>query len=57
VNTPRAEGFTIAVQVKYGDPTDPDVPLNYQTFCKRMKVTVTSPYMTDKVELSYAFTY
>src|SRR5258706_11807988 len=32
VNTPRAEGFSISVQVKYGSPTDPDAPQNFQTF-------------------------
>jgi hypothetical protein len=57
VNTPRAEGFTVSVQVKYVDPVNPDIPQPAQTFCKRMKVTVTSPYMLNPVELSYAFTY
>jgi hypothetical protein len=57
VNTPRAEGFIVTVQVKYVNATDPDVTSGIQTFCKRMRVTVTSPYMADQVQLSYAFTY
>jgi hypothetical protein len=57
VNTPRAEGFIVNVQVRYANATDPDVAAASQTFCKWMKVTVTSPYMSDQVQLSYAFTY
>lgn len=57
VNTPRAEGFRVETAVEYVSETNPDSVSAVRTFCKRMQVTVTSPYMQHPVLLSYAFTY
>ena len=57
VNTPRAEGFTVSVKVNYANETTPDLSLAVRSFCKRMVVTVSSPFLTSPVKLSYAFTY
>jgi len=57
VNTPRAEGYSVMVTVKYVNEADPDAVLAVQTFCKRMTVSVASPYMPYTVKLSYLFTY
>ena len=57
VNTPRAEKFSISVKVNYANTIDPDFLTMTRTFCKRMIVTVSSPYLANNVVLSYAFTY
>lgn len=57
VNTARAEGYTVAVTVNYASTTYPDSTKNTQTFCKVLRVTVTSPYISNAVTLSYAFAY
>ncbi len=57
VNTPRAEGFRIQAAVNYVSETNPDSVSALRTFCKRMLVTVTSPYFAQPVSLTYAFTY
>jgi hypothetical protein len=57
VNTPRAEGYRISSAVQYASVTSPDSTMATQTFCKRMVVTVTSPYFAQPVQLMYAFTY
>lgn len=57
VNTPRAEGFLVTCAVGYASPSSPDSPSGIPTFCKKMTVQVTSPYMADTIKLSYAFTY
>jgi hypothetical protein len=67
VNTPRAEGYRIFVSVKYASETSPDSIKSIRTFCKKMDISVTSPYFAkrerdgrtvpDTIKLSYAFTY
>jgi hypothetical protein len=57
VNTPRAEGYTVSVTVAYASSTYPDSTKFSQTFCKKMSVTVKSPFMPDSVAVSYAFVY
>ncbi len=57
VNTPRAEGYRVSASVSYASVTYPDSVKSSQTFCKRMVVTVTSPYFPQPVQLMYAFTY
>ena len=42
VNTPRAEGYNVSVVVAYASETSPDSSKSTQTYCKTMKVTVTS---------------
>lgn len=66
VNTQRAEGFNINVMVNYVNETNPDVVSgSTPTFCKKMTVIVSSPYLVDasnanlplNVVLSYVFSY
>jgi len=67
VNTPRAEGYRIFVSVRYASETNPDLTTGAKTFCKKMDVSVTSPYfpkreingtqIPDTIRISYAFTY
>ncbi|MBI4536292.1 MAG: hypothetical protein HY708_08435 [Ignavibacteriae bacterium] len=57
VNTPRAEGYRINVIVQYASTTYPDSIKSFTTFCKRMTLTVTSPYISTPVKLTYAFLY
>ncbi|MBI5471821.1 MAG: hypothetical protein HY961_05700 [Ignavibacteriae bacterium] len=57
VNTPRAEGYRISTTVSYASATFPDSVKSSQTFCKRMTVTVTSPFFAQPIQLMYAFTY
>jgi hypothetical protein len=57
VNTPRAEKYTVQVKVNYAVEKDPDFLTMTRTFCKKMTVQVSSPFMPDVVTLTYAFTY
>lgn len=57
VNTLRAEGYTVAVRVGFAGVTNPDSAAAGKTFCKKMTVTVRSPYLSDSVMVSYAFLY
>lgn len=59
VNTPRAEGYQVRAAVTYASETSPDSSKSTKTFCKRLTVTVTSPYFPPQhaVRLSYAFIY
>ncbi|HKI78738.1 MAG TPA: hypothetical protein VKA26_09375 [Ignavibacteriaceae bacterium] len=56
VNAPHAEGYSISCLVEYVDKDDPDDVSSDQTFYKRAKITVTSPYMQHPVTLSFIFT-
>ncbi len=57
VNTPRAENYSVQAAVTYASETYPDSSKSIQTFCKKMTVTVTSPFFPQPVILTYAFTY
>jgi hypothetical protein len=57
VDTPRAENYRIETAVNYASETYPDSIKSSQTFCKKMTVTVTSPFIPQPIRLSYAFTY
>jgi hypothetical protein len=57
VNTPRAEGYKLSVKVVYASATYPDSTLATKSFCKKMTVTVKSPYMPDSLTVSYGFMY
>lgn len=57
VNTQRAERFQIKSAVTYVSESDPMATSGSQTFCKRMDVTVSSPFLTDSVRLSYVYSY
>ena len=39
--------FNITGQVTYVDPNDPTQDVGYETFLKRLRVTVTGPYLVD----------
>ncbi len=57
VNTPRADGYDISVQVSYASPSCPDSLLTTPTFCKHMVVSVASRYFSNPVTVQYAFIY
>jgi hypothetical protein len=57
VHTPRAENYRVTSSVVYASETNPDSTRSTPTYCKRMMVTVSSPYFKQPVALSYAFTY
>jgi hypothetical protein len=57
VHTARAENYNINTVVSYASETNPDSTKTIQTFCKRMGVTVTSPFFSHPVEMMYAFVY
>ncbi len=58
INTQRAEGYQVDVKVVYVVENDPNTAhMSGQTFCKRMTVTVTSPFLSDPVILYYVFSY
>ncbi len=57
VNTQRAERFQIQSSVKYVNESNPMLLSGTQTFCKRMDVIVTSPFVPDTVRLSYVYSY
>jgi hypothetical protein len=57
VSTSRVGGYDVRVSVNYASLTAPDSVSPTRTFCKRMVVTVTNPYMTGPIQLSYAFAY
>jgi hypothetical protein len=57
VNTPRADGYEISVQVAYASPSCPDSLLSTPTFCKHMVVSVSSRYFSNPVTVQFAFMY
>ncbi len=68
VNTPRSEGYSMRVTVRYASEINPDLASASKTYCKVMTVKVTSPFfpkvdegggvtVPDTIKLSYAFTY
>lgn len=57
VNTERGTGYRLSVTVKYVSETNPDSDSYVPTFCKRMTVSVTSPFFETPISLNYAFTY
>jgi hypothetical protein len=57
VNTARAENYNISTVVSYASETCPDSLKGFRTFCKKMDVTITSPFFSHPVQMSYAFVY
>jgi hypothetical protein len=57
VNTVNAENYLVKAEIIYVSATCPDSISTVRTFCKRMTVTVTSPYISIPIILSYSFTY
>lgn len=56
-NTARADRYTVTAAVEYANALSPDSSSAVGTFCKKMTVTVTSPYLPGPVSLQYAFVY
>jgi len=56
VSAPHAEKYSVICEVCYVDPDNPDQKVMTQTFYKRVRVTITSPYMRSPIVLSMIFT-
>lgn len=56
VSAPHAENYQVDCTVYYVDGNNPDQHVYTQTFYKKLTVTVTSPYMSHPVILSFIFT-
>ena len=56
VSLPHVENYSVSSTVEYVSESDPDVVSLTQTFCKRVTVQVTSPYISHPVNLSFVFT-
>jgi len=57
VSSPRAENFAVSSTVSYVSETWPDSSVASRTFAKKLRVTVSSPYMTNNVILEYVFIF
>ncbi|MGA9116782.1 MAG: hypothetical protein WB626_08410 [Bacteroidota bacterium] len=57
VATRRAGNYNITATVAYGSSARPDSTVSVRTFCKLMRVTVTSPHTASPVTLQYPFIY
>ncbi len=53
VSSPRAENFTVSSTVTYVSETWPDSNVTTRTFAKKIRVTVTSPYLQRSIVLEY----
>lgn len=56
INAPHAEKYEVSCEVYYVGEDTPEVKSSDRTFYKRADVTVTSPYMSNPVKLSFIFT-
>jgi len=56
ISLPHAEGFHVASTVTYVSAANPDQNSSTQTFFKRVQISVTSPYLSHTVTLSFVFT-
>ena len=56
VSAPHAENYSVSCDVCYVDADNPDQKVYTQTFYKRVRVTITSPYMRSPITLSMIFT-
>ncbi|MBK9097606.1 MAG: hypothetical protein IPM14_05635 [bacterium] len=56
VSLPHAENYLVSCEVWYVNEGNPDQISSAQTFYKKVKVTVTSPYLKKPVSLSFIFT-
>lgn len=56
VSAPHAENYSVSCEVCYIDGDNPDQKVMTQTFYKRVRVTITSPYMRSPIVLSMIFT-
>jgi hypothetical protein len=56
VSLPHVENYNVSCEVWYVNENNPDQISSIQTFYKKVKVTVTSPYLRKPVSLSFIFT-
>ena len=56
ISLPNAENYTVVSTVNYVTEDDQDLICQEQTFYKRVKVEVSSPYLSHPVNLSFVFT-
>ncbi|MGE5364426.1 MAG: hypothetical protein ACM3SM_09865 [Bacteroidota bacterium] len=56
ISAPHAENYSIRCKIEYVSATAPDNVSSTQTFYKRAKITVSSPYLRHSINLSYIFT-
>jgi hypothetical protein len=56
VDQPHAEKYVVSSEIYYVGEDTPDVKSSTRTFYKRADVTVTSPYLSHPVKLSFIFT-
>lgn len=49
--------FKLKCSVVYINPANPEVPVNYRTWHKKIMVTVTSKFMPDTIRLSSIYSY
>jgi hypothetical protein len=56
ISAPHAENYNVRSSVYYVSESNQDYKVLNQTFCKRVDVTVTSPYMNKAIVLSFIFT-
>ena len=56
VSAPHAENYLVSCEVCYVDADNPNQKVYIQTFYKRVRVTITSPYMRSPIVLSMIFT-
>ena len=56
ISLPHVESYSVSSKIDYVLATDPEQVSNVQTFFKRVSVTVTSPYLSHTVKLSFVFT-
>jgi hypothetical protein len=57
VNTARGTGYRLSTTVKYVSETNPDADSYPRTFCKKMTVSVTSPFFDTPITIMGAYTY
>lgn len=56
VSAPHAENYSIKCKVWYVNGDNPEQMMTTQTFYKRVRITVSSPYMRSPVNISFIFT-
>ena len=58
VDTPVIQGFIVRDSVVYVSPSDPDTPLNYQSYVKKLVVIVSHPqFLPRPLQFSTLMTY
>ena len=57
ISAPHAENYNVTCKIFYVNGNYPDYPSLSQTFYKKAKITVTSPYMKNPVSLGFIFTH